>query len=144
MQPSSAPTSTAPGLEKRGCDFALSCEPNLVERFFNKWRCPAGAPTGDENGAGNLLGGTPAEWTEVGLVWCCEPAQQVDPGCPEAPLAVAASTQTMLCDAPAPPSAAHERRANAMDVIDERCCGLDVHKKSVVACLLISSSTGEP
>jgi transposase len=31
-----------------------------------------------------------------------------------------------------------------MDVIYERCCGLDVHKTSVVACLLISRSAGEP
>jgi transposase len=31
-----------------------------------------------------------------------------------------------------------------MDVIYERCCGLDVHKKSVVACLLISSPASEP
>ena len=31
-----------------------------------------------------------------------------------------------------------------MDVVYERCCGLDVHKTSVVACLLISRSAGEP
>ena len=30
-----------------------------------------------------------------------------------------------------------------MDVIYERCCGLDVHKTSVVACLLISHPQGE-
>src|SRR5215210_8301052 len=81
---------------------------------------------------------------EVGLVWCREPAQQVDPRCPQAPPTVAASTQTMLCDPWAPPSAARERRTSAMDVVYQRCCGLDVHKTSVVACLLISRSTGEP
>jgi transposase len=31
-----------------------------------------------------------------------------------------------------------------MDVIYERCCGLDVHKNSVVACLLLSHPQGEP
>jgi transposase len=31
-----------------------------------------------------------------------------------------------------------------MDVIYERCCGLDVHKSSVVACLLLSHPQGEP
>jgi transposase len=31
-----------------------------------------------------------------------------------------------------------------MDVVYERCCGLDVHKTSVVACLLLSRSAGEP
>ena len=30
-----------------------------------------------------------------------------------------------------------------MDVIDSRCCGLDIHKKTVVACL-ISSAQGQP
>ena len=31
-----------------------------------------------------------------------------------------------------------------MDVIYQRCCGLDVHKNSVVACLLLSHPQGEP
>jgi transposase len=29
-----------------------------------------------------------------------------------------------------------------MDVVYERCCGLDVHKKSVVACVLTRDSNG--
>jgi transposase len=31
-----------------------------------------------------------------------------------------------------------------MDVLIERCCGLDIHKTSVVACLLVSPPHGEP
>src|SRR5262245_51445767 len=31
-----------------------------------------------------------------------------------------------------------------MDVVHPRCCGLDVHKQTVVACVLISSSSGQP
>jgi len=31
-----------------------------------------------------------------------------------------------------------------MDVLVERCCGLDIHKTSVVACLLVSPPRGEP
>jgi transposase len=31
-----------------------------------------------------------------------------------------------------------------MDVVHPRCCGLDVHKQTVVACVLISSPTGQP
>ena len=27
-----------------------------------------------------------------------------------------------------------------MDVVYERCCGLDIHKKTVVACLIIPGS----
>ena len=30
-----------------------------------------------------------------------------------------------------------------MRVIHERCCGLDVHKKTVVACILITLASGE-
>ncbi len=30
-----------------------------------------------------------------------------------------------------------------MRVVYERCCGLDLHKKSVVGCALITSETGE-
>ncbi len=31
-----------------------------------------------------------------------------------------------------------------MDVVYPRCCGLDVHKKTVVACILISAPAGPP
>ena len=31
-----------------------------------------------------------------------------------------------------------------MDVIYERCCGVDVHKRSVVACLIVAGTNGEP
>ena len=30
-----------------------------------------------------------------------------------------------------------------MQVLYERCCGLDVHKKTVVACVLITSADGQ-
>ena len=30
-----------------------------------------------------------------------------------------------------------------MRVVYERCCGLDIHKKSVVACALVTFETGE-
>jgi transposase len=32
----------------------------------------------------------------------------------------------------------------AMQVVHERCCGLDVHKKTVVACVLTPGTTGQP
>jgi transposase len=31
-----------------------------------------------------------------------------------------------------------------LDVIYERCCGVDVHKRSVVACLIVAGTHGEP
>ena len=30
-----------------------------------------------------------------------------------------------------------------MQVVHERCCGLDVHKKTVVACVLLTAPTGQ-
>jgi len=35
-----------------------------------------------------------------------------------------------------------ERKPEAMQVLYKRCCGLDVHKKTVVACVLITSADG--
>ncbi len=29
-----------------------------------------------------------------------------------------------------------------MDVVHARCCGIDVHKRTVVACLLVANSGG--
>jgi hypothetical protein len=31
-----------------------------------------------------------------------------------------------------------------MDVVYQRCCGLDMHKKTVVACLLTPGTDGQP
>lgn len=31
-----------------------------------------------------------------------------------------------------------------MDLLSERCCGLDVHTKTVVACLIVPGPDGEP
>ena len=31
-----------------------------------------------------------------------------------------------------------------MNIVHERCAGLDVHKKTVVACVLVSQATGKP
>jgi hypothetical protein len=31
-----------------------------------------------------------------------------------------------------------------MDVVYSRCCGLDVHKRSVVACLIVPGADGRP
>jgi hypothetical protein len=31
-----------------------------------------------------------------------------------------------------------------MDVLDERCCGLDIHTRTVVACLVVPGCDGQP
>ncbi|MGH7746662.1 MAG: hypothetical protein ACREQ5_18190, partial [Candidatus Dormibacteria bacterium] len=35
-----------------------------------------------------------------------------------------------------------EGQGGTMDVVHARCAGLDVHKKTVVACVMVSSETG--
>src|SRR6266702_5895008 len=41
-------------------------------------------------------------------------------------------------------SITHEWWEVVMDVLHERCCGLDIHKKLVVACLITSGPKGAP
>ena len=31
-----------------------------------------------------------------------------------------------------------------MNVVHERCCGIDVHKKTVVACVIVAGTDGQP
>src|SRR4051812_9939370 len=76
---------------------------------------------------------------EVEFTWCCEPASQLDPGCPQAPSIVAPAREARTAESayrPAPRPAVITRREGAVDVVYERCCGLDIHKKTVVACLI--------
>src|SRR5919199_6472063 len=51
------------------------------------------------------------------------------------------STHSTVCEqgAPRPVGASEEA---AMEVIHERCCGLDIHKKTVVACLVVPGPGG--
>ena len=34
--------------------------------------------------------------------------------------------------------------ASEMEVVHERCCGLDIHKKLIVACSIVPGSNGQP
>src|SRR5512133_1479079 len=45
-------------------------------------------------------------------------------------------TRTPPCD--------RRTREATMDVVFERCCGLDIHKRTVVACLVVPGPTGAP
>ncbi len=31
-----------------------------------------------------------------------------------------------------------------MDVVYERCCGLDIHKRTIVACVIVPDANGNP
>src|SRR5437764_6265619 len=78
----------------------------------------------------------------------CEPDHQCDPGCP---------TSTTVCRSPT--SAKHVREhltqlghpiprpflewRNSMNLVYERCAGLDVHKRNVVVCAIIAGAKGQ-
>jgi transposase len=36
------------------------------------------------------------------------------------------------------------KEARSLNVVYERCCGLDVHKRSVAACLIVAGAEGKP
>src|SRR4051812_1171279 len=52
------------------------------------------------------------------------------------------STQGNLCSLRAPPQLHQWTEGTTMDIVHARCCGLDVHKKSVVACVLSTHPDG--
>jgi len=78
------------------------------------------------------LGVPEVEWS-----WCRQPGNQPGPRTPEAPPNVAAgkaSTTNRLFLVRGSPAKARKERV--MQVVYECCCGLDVHAKTVVACLV--------
>src|ERR1700745_2089071 len=96
------------------------------------------------DGLGTLKG-SPS--SEAGLQWCWEPVAEDGPGRLQAPMAVASSTRRRILSGWRPRSAANELLLdwrNPMGVEHERCACLDVHKRTVVACVLRSTPGGVP
>src|SRR5438477_158986 len=79
-----------------------------------------------------------------GVDWCSEPAPEHDPGQRQAPVTAARSARRRILDGRWPPSPTPSCRRGRMDVLYERCAGLDVHKKTVVACVLSPGEGAEP
>src|SRR5919109_5265089 len=84
-----------------------------------------------------------------GLAWCAQARSQAWPGASTAPPIVAptGSTQTRLSGSGAlrrPYRLDPTGWEAGMDVVHPRCCGLDVHKKTVVACVLTPGATSRP
>lgn len=87
---------------------------------------------------------------EVGSDWCFEPVTELDRGVPEYHRLSPPcgryphgehAYQILICFGhPALP----QREECMVQVVYERCCGLDIHKKLVVACLLTPGSDGIP
>src|SRR5215207_8534242 len=80
-----------------------------------------------------------------GGAWCCEPADNFDPG--------VLSHHRLLLPAGKHAQHTHDeedtprgRRTQeaTMDVLYERCCGLDIHKRTAVACLIVPRPGGQP
>src|SRR5215211_6307334 len=84
------------------------------------------------------------ERREVGSAWCHEPDHQLDPGAlgHDRVSLPAGKHADQTLQARAPRSAVRRNRRNGMEVIYPRCCGLDVHKREVVACLVSSEPDG--
>ena len=78
----------------------------------------------------------------VGGCWCHEPALDSDPATPRAPLPVALSSRSTHATLMVLGVAPSGLREAEMDVVYPRCCGLDIHKKLVVACRVVPGPTG--
>src|SRR5215210_7341277 len=70
---------------------------------------------------------------QVVTVWCREPASEPDRRTFQAPPTVASSTHSRLFHV----RFSHRgRKEETMEILHPCCCGLDVHAKTVVACLI--------
>src|SRR3954463_6025984 len=79
--------------------------------------------------------------------WCLEPVAKFDPGGSRHHrlLLPLGSTHSRLCDIGPPPlRPSLGRRYRMVAVVYDRCCGLDVHQQTVVACLITPGPDGQP
>jgi transposase len=97
--------------------------------------------TGERHG---MLGADEASGRRSAGDWCREPGSEGDLGAPRHHrlLLPRGSTDRKRVLAGAPSSLVGEEPA--MDVVYERCCGLDIHKKLIVACLLTPGPGAQP
>src|SRR5215212_6651792 len=78
-----------------------------------------------------------------GRAWCCEPACNFDLGILRHHrlwLPLGKHAQHTYDEEDAPRGRCPEEAT--MDVLYERCCGLDIHKRTVVACLVVPGPAG--
>src|SRR5947208_12504760 len=94
-----------------------------------------------------MLGGGRSACREVGANVVPRARRRVWPGCPEAPPIVAPGDgehAEQNLDGRGTPRSRRKPREGAMETVYERCCGLDIHKRTVVACLLTPGPGGRP
>src|SRR5687768_5117911 len=105
-----------------------------------------GLTTDDENGRGRRYPGKcgPAAAVRSNPDWCCEPGVELDPGCASEPPNVAPwSARRRDCAIAVHPPRPVSAVEDSMEVVYSHCAGLDVHKKTVVACRLVPGPDGE-
>src|SRR5215210_3920331 len=80
-----------------------------------------------------------------GRAWCCEPVHNFGLGVPKHHrLLLPTGKHAQHTDEKGTPPRDRRPEEAVMDVLFERCCGLDIHKRTVVACLVVPGPTGAP
>src|SRR5919112_5244229 len=79
---------------------------------------------------------------EAELCWCPEPDPESGPARRAVPVVGATSPHERIVDVARAATRPIRRGGGGMDVVHERCCGLDVHKRTVVACVLTPGEAG--
>jgi transposase len=84
-------------------------------------------------------------------LWCFEPGQKTDQGSVKAPPSVAVRRSNPLelarrgesFSPRSPNDSSNTFCEEDMEVVYRRCCGIDIHKKVIVACLIMLTASGE-
>jgi transposase len=79
---------------------------------------------------------------KAGCGWCAEPVSEDGLGRLQAPQAVAASTRGRFFDSGVLHLCEPRRGGFSVEVVHPCCAGIDVHKRTVVACVLDSAADG--
>src|SRR5215831_2564834 len=88
-----------------------------------------------------------AQQREVELDWCCEPAIKCDPDASKHHRLLLLFEEARRVDSERPASPVEpwtdiNSQEGTMEILTSCCCGLDVHKKTVVACLRTVDAAG--
>ena len=83
----------------------------------------------------------------VAFTWCCEPVSQLDPGYRSGTTDCRSrlgSTHGRFCIPPGTPLGAPSQEDDPWTLSTHDAAGLDVHKKTVVACVIVPGAKGKP
>ena len=129
-----------------------NCDEKMTSNCGNLQKrrpCARGAPRSMKR---STIAGGSRRGSGSGFHWCEKPEEETDLRCTKAPQAVATLKQERECE--------HEEKnlqglasplrhpkslikRQDMELLYKRCCGLDIHKKMLVACLIIVTADGK-